>query len=244
MTNFSDLSRKAQVLQRLRQGDWVDGPDLANEEIGGSEGLKRLRELKADGHDIRMRPHPDKARSIFQYRLVPVEPYSGPAFAQLSGTIDESHMEGDVRVIDKVTVESVTIQAPEPAEVYDYKHEPKSAVTGFVKLGQTEDGKYVTVYEGPLPEPELPVAAGQMNMGVDEAPLLKYTSMPNILELGRQIICNRCKGWRRPIRERDPVTNKQMKAGKIIAYEELSRDPNKPSEPCPRCNGWGVLPAP
>lgn len=230
------------MLQRLRQGGWVDGPDLANEEVGGSEGLKRLRELKADGHDIRMRPHPEKARSIFQYRLVPVAPYSGPAFEDPDVGVRIAREQAAVMAAQPAVQE--TLKAPEPAEVYDYKHEPRSAVTGHVKLGQTEDGKYVTVYDGPLPEPELPVASGQMDMGVDEAPLLKYTSMPNILELGRQIICTRCKGWRRPIRERDPVTNKQMKTGKIIAYEELSRDPNKPSETCPRCNGWGVLPAP
>ena len=71
MANFSDLTRKEQVLERLKAsiGQWVDGPELANETVGGSEGLKRLRELKAEGWLIQMRPHPIKARAVYQYRL-------------------------------------------------------------------------------------------------------------------------------------------------------------------------------
>jgi hypothetical protein len=55
---------------RNRANQWVDGPELANAEVGGSEGLKRLRELRADGINILMRPHPDTKRDIHQYMLV------------------------------------------------------------------------------------------------------------------------------------------------------------------------------
>ena len=74
MPNLSDLSRRDQVLKRLQDanGDWVDGADLSNAECGGSEGLKRLRELRKPefgGHVIKMRPKPDSDQ--FQYRLLP-----------------------------------------------------------------------------------------------------------------------------------------------------------------------------
>lgn len=70
--NLSNETRKEQVLRKLRQAQgWVDGTDLANAEVGGSEGLKRLRELRLEGYNIEMRRHPDPAREIWQYRLVP-----------------------------------------------------------------------------------------------------------------------------------------------------------------------------
>ncbi len=57
------------VLSRA-QGQWVNGSALATAEVGGSEGLKRLRELRASGLPIEKRRHPDSRRTIFQYRLV------------------------------------------------------------------------------------------------------------------------------------------------------------------------------
>ena len=76
MANYSDITRRAQVYQYLkdRPGEWVDGTELANERVGGSEGLKRLRELRAELRDkgigIIMRKHPDPDRDIFQYQMV------------------------------------------------------------------------------------------------------------------------------------------------------------------------------
>jgi hypothetical protein len=66
------VTRKQQVLEELlrAEGGWVNGTDLANEAVGGSEGLKRLRELRAEGHEIDERRHPDPERTIWQYRLV------------------------------------------------------------------------------------------------------------------------------------------------------------------------------
>lgn len=72
--NRTGKTRKQAVLDALRaakrDGDgWVDGPALANPAVGGSEGLKRLRELRQDGYDIKVRRHPDAGRAVFQYRL-------------------------------------------------------------------------------------------------------------------------------------------------------------------------------
>lgn len=76
MANLSDLTRKQQVLEYLmaRKGEWVDGPEIATEEVGGSEGLKRLRELRAEGYVIFNRKHPDPARDIWQYQYVEKPP--------------------------------------------------------------------------------------------------------------------------------------------------------------------------
>jgi hypothetical protein len=72
MANYSSETRREQVLSKLKEhaNEWVDGPELANAEVGGSEGLKRVRELRAEGHTIQTRKHPDKNRDIYQYRLV------------------------------------------------------------------------------------------------------------------------------------------------------------------------------
>lgn len=77
MANLSDLSRKDQVFKVLHDhlGMWIDGTALANEQVGGSEGLKRLRELRIDlraegKYAIQQRQHPEPGRSIYQYRLV------------------------------------------------------------------------------------------------------------------------------------------------------------------------------
>ena len=69
MANISNLTRRQQVLAKLMEvGDWVDGSKLATESVGGSEGLRRLRELIAEGYPIEKRRHPDLSRDIWQYR--------------------------------------------------------------------------------------------------------------------------------------------------------------------------------
>jgi biotin operon repressor len=94
MANLSKVGRKQQVLDALTAaaGEWVDGPDLANERVGGSEGLKRLRELRAAGHPIEERRHPGPGRDIWQYRLLPdgpvePKPRPGPVVAPLVPTL-------------------------------------------------------------------------------------------------------------------------------------------------------------
>jgi biotin operon repressor len=71
------MTRKERVLDRLRSagGAWLDGPELANAEVGGSEGLRRVRELRAEGYRIEERRHPDPRRAVRQYRLL--EPPEG-----------------------------------------------------------------------------------------------------------------------------------------------------------------------
>lgn len=69
-------TRKALVLARLQAtpGVWVSGVELATAEIGGSEGLKRLRELRGeDGWPIEERPDPS-SKTAWQYRLVDAPP--------------------------------------------------------------------------------------------------------------------------------------------------------------------------
>jgi hypothetical protein len=67
------LTRRQEVLSVLMasMGEWIDGTMLATAQVGGSEGLRRLRELAFDmGCEIDRRPHPDPARDCWQYRLV------------------------------------------------------------------------------------------------------------------------------------------------------------------------------
>ena len=69
--NISEQTRKQQVLDYLsaHQGEWVNGTELANEAVGGSEGLRRVRDLRNDGYNVLQRRHPDPQRSVYQYLL-------------------------------------------------------------------------------------------------------------------------------------------------------------------------------
>lgn len=82
MANLSSQTRQEQILQALThaEGRWIDGSELATETVGGSEGLRRLRELVADGVAIEKRRHPDPRRDVWQYRINPkLEPAPGMA---------------------------------------------------------------------------------------------------------------------------------------------------------------------
>lgn len=236
MANLSDVSRKEQVYGYLktRINAWVDGPELANESVGGSEGLKRLRELRADlkaeggRYEIEMRSHPDASRDIYQYRLVerPIAPQAPPPVEHT-----EPAPAAPMQAANGVETE----RPPEWRNAPDRR--------GRVVYDPATE-TYVAVYDGPPIEsdrpPELP---GQTDMGVPEVEGFKYTRKPEKLELGKSINCPLCHGIHRAIKEKDPVTNKAAKAGKVIGYEELTRNPRKPSETCPRCNGFGLIPA-
>lgn len=65
----SRIVRRGCVLTYLtyRKGEWVPGPVLASPEVGGSEGLRRLRELRAQGHPIEKRRV--KGKIAWEYRL-------------------------------------------------------------------------------------------------------------------------------------------------------------------------------
>ena len=115
MANFSDLTRKEQVLEYLkaRVGRWVDTTEIANEVVGGSEGTKRLRELKSEGWLIQMRRHPDQGVDQYQYRLAE-----------------------QMRVVDEPTS-----YAPPPPTSYAAPPAP-SAPSGPVKRGRQEEPKW------------------------------------------------------------------------------------------------------
>ena len=62
--------RKAQVLKVLQnaEGEWVGGPSLCNQAVGGSEGLRRLRELRALGYGIVKKKL--SKQNYYSYKLV------------------------------------------------------------------------------------------------------------------------------------------------------------------------------
>lgn len=66
--------RRAAVLALLedRRPGWVEGPEIASEEVGGSEGLRRLRELRELGYPIVKERIP--GRDAFRYRLIDLYP--------------------------------------------------------------------------------------------------------------------------------------------------------------------------
>ena len=65
----NDRNRNDSVLYQDARGFWVGGPALANVACGGSEGLRRLRELRELGYVIEKRKaHP--SHNYFSYRLV------------------------------------------------------------------------------------------------------------------------------------------------------------------------------
>jgi hypothetical protein len=88
MANQSPLKRKQQVLKHLkdRANRWVNGPEIANERVGGSEGHRRFRELRDEGHPVEDRRHPDPNRDIWQYRYVQAIPVWNPTQDDLEET--------------------------------------------------------------------------------------------------------------------------------------------------------------
>ena len=76
--NTDTISRKQRVYDFLAQAkrsgnDWVDGSMISSENVGGKEGLRRLRELRAEGYQIQMRRNGRSA----QYRLTRLKPVKG-----------------------------------------------------------------------------------------------------------------------------------------------------------------------
>jgi hypothetical protein len=59
--------RKRFVLAVLKDRLWHRGSELTAPDVGGSEGLRRLRELRAEGHDIEKRRAQDSDE--YEYRL-------------------------------------------------------------------------------------------------------------------------------------------------------------------------------
>jgi hypothetical protein len=77
MSKGQEASRQA-VRSYLsdRLNEWIPGYELTAPDVGGSEGLRRLRELRADGLPIEGRK---KAKSTaWEYRLLEVAPSRTP----------------------------------------------------------------------------------------------------------------------------------------------------------------------
>ena len=63
--------RKREVYQALvnAKGEYVGGPALSNVACGGSEGLRRLRQLRSEGYTIEKKKI-DPKHNYYSYRLV------------------------------------------------------------------------------------------------------------------------------------------------------------------------------
>jgi hypothetical protein len=245
LANFSELTRKEQVLAHLTEhiGTWVDGPALANEEVGGSEGLKRLRELRQERPDlvIKMRQHPDPERDIWQYRLVPQEIHL------YADEIPDGMVEVPIEVAD--------LKAPEPAEKPTYPRrpeptEPAAPISAAIERGADGTYKYVPpqapIQEELIPEPEPPETGD------------KFDRLPTKIDFGEVAVCPRChaKSKRGPRPKKEPLpgekpkqqrrrkTNEEPPADLIDEFGvALHRDPYwTPTQPCTRCNGYGIVP--
>ncbi len=60
------MTAKQAVEKKLRSRRWIKGYDL--QKVGGSEALRRVRELRADGAEIKMRRIPGS--TAFEYRMI------------------------------------------------------------------------------------------------------------------------------------------------------------------------------
>ena len=234
---MAGLTRRELVLQLLQRhtNEWVDGTRIASAEVGGSEGLKRLRELRQAGYDIRMRKHPDPRRDIFQYRLVPrviptvtkrefsADINTGPVERPLYVPPASPGMLGrdfPLRKNDDGSIEIVWEICVECGGRYAVRadHLPGEEHQRWLALSQTIEGQTT------IPE-------------VAQPPVYAYTHDPGAVKFGEAAVCPRCKGVRRPRRKR-------MVKGAYVWYkaDEMCMDPRDHKNYCKRCNGWGVVP--
>jgi hypothetical protein len=81
-----------------RMGTWVYGPELANASVGGSEGLRRVRELTDAGWPIERRKR--AGRQGWEYRLL------GPPGA-VAATVAATVRQASVPIpVDRPTIEA------------------------------------------------------------------------------------------------------------------------------------------
>lgn len=65
------LTRKQRVFNVLKSLKWIPGYELTTVEVGGTEGLRRVRELRAEGYNIKVRRTDE---GTFEYRMVSSKP--------------------------------------------------------------------------------------------------------------------------------------------------------------------------
>jgi len=267
MANLSDRTRKQQVLDYLwdHRNRWVDGPALATEAVGGSEGLRRLRELRLSGdHDIRERRHPDAQRDIWQYMLVVADsthlvlPVLPPEPAELDLGIDfddskppypDAATEAARREEEANRLLDLPVDEPESPWPADHG---QTSISAAVK--RKEDGTFEYV-----PPQRALIQTEQLETPPDppQPPGSAYESMPKKVSWGDTAVCPRCKGKTtrgRKSKPRDegsePEHIRQRKArrkeGPNLVDSDgilLFRDPySREVKPCLRCNGYGIVP--
>lgn len=212
MANQSDRTRKQQVLDYLwdRQNQWVDGPNLATEAVGGSEGLRRLRELRLEGnHDIRERRHPDAQRDIWQYMLVEVagptdrthgdSAHSDPALSRqrvpaplaLDLDLDDTKPAYPDHATERARREEEAAAAarlgpdPEPAPSAWPADHGQTSIRSAVR--KKEDGTFEYV------PPQRPLVEQLTTPPDPPQPMAaKFESLPKQIRWGEMAICPRC----------------------------------------------------
>jgi hypothetical protein len=68
MAAVARKTRKEKVIAALKGGRWTPGYELTKPSVGGTEGLRRLREARADGYVFGMRHMADGTG--YEYRLI------------------------------------------------------------------------------------------------------------------------------------------------------------------------------
>lgn len=68
-TTKTPTTSKQRVLKVLNSGKWIDRFTIEDDTVGGTSGMRRLRELRSNGLNIVKRAHPEYLNE-FQYRLV------------------------------------------------------------------------------------------------------------------------------------------------------------------------------
>jgi hypothetical protein len=260
MANLSDRTRKQQVLDYLTayRNQWVDGPDLATEGVGGSEGLRRLRELRMSGeHDIRERRHPDPQRDIWQYMLVAREHVTPLNVDRALFGLDDEPIQFPEPAEKPVYPKGVGWSSPNHGRPIDEveRESPWPADHGQTPIRQAvrrkEDGTYEYV------PPQLP-ADEQLTALPDDEPTTgsAFERMPTKIDFGEVAICPRCKQHTSRGRTSKPaVSGKKSVWGKrrvslppdatssLVDGDgvPLFKDPRQKG-PCMRCNGYGIVP--
>lgn len=65
-------TRKERVFSLMRSLRWTPGYRITDPDVGGSEGLRRLRELRDEGYEFKMRKMTNS--DAYEYRLVSTRP--------------------------------------------------------------------------------------------------------------------------------------------------------------------------
>lgn len=67
-----DRSKTEVVLEMLESGKWIPGPEFCRPDTGGTDGLRRVRKLRAQGHQIEKRRQMVNGSPTYtwEYRLV------------------------------------------------------------------------------------------------------------------------------------------------------------------------------